>query len=210
MKYDYIVIGGGVIGMTTSREIAARGASIAIIDRQNFGNGASKVAGGILSSMRPWDENIDSHKLSEESKKNYSEFIFKLQEESGINVEFIKSGLIIMNEEHSEKTKKWAINNDIKLTQEIDNNYPEINIPSYSILLPEIYQIRPPLLLNALHKSLQKKSVDMFENSNISNIEIIDNKFRCITLDSGEKIYADNLIITAGAWTDLLLKKIKF
>ena len=65
MKYDYIVIGGGVIGMTTSREIAARGASIAIIDRQNFGNGASKVAGGILSSMRPWDENIDSHKLSE-------------------------------------------------------------------------------------------------------------------------------------------------
>ena len=209
MKYDYIVIGGGVIGMTTSREIAARGASIAIIDRQNFGNGASKVAGGILSSMRPWDENIDSHKLSEESKKNYSEFIFKLQEESGINVEFIKSGLIIMNEEHSEKTKKWAINNDIKLTQEIDNNYPEINIPSYSILLPEIYQIRPPLLLNALHKSLQKKSVDMFENSNISNIEIIDNKFRCITLDSGEKIYADNLIITAGAWTDLLLKKIK-
>ena len=58
-------------------------------------------------------------------------------------------------------------------------------------------------------QSLQKKSVDMFENSNISNIEIIDNKFRCITLDSGEKIYADNLIITAGAWTDLLLKKIK-
>ena len=72
MKYDYIVIGGGVIG------------------------------------MRPWDENIDSHKLSEESKKNYSEFIFKLQEESGINVEFIKSGLIIMNEEHSEKTKKMG------------------------------------------------------------------------------------------------------
>ena len=40
MKYDYIVIGGGIIGMTTAREIANRGASVAILDRQSFGNEA--------------------------------------------------------------------------------------------------------------------------------------------------------------------------
>ena len=40
MKYDYIVIGGGIIGMTTAREIATRGASVAILDRQKFGNEA--------------------------------------------------------------------------------------------------------------------------------------------------------------------------
>ena len=48
MKYDYIVIGGGIIGMTTAREIATRGASVAILDRQKFGNEASRVAGGIF------------------------------------------------------------------------------------------------------------------------------------------------------------------
>ena len=51
MKYDYIVIGGGIIGMTTAREIANRGASVAILDRQSFGNEASRVAGGILSPI---------------------------------------------------------------------------------------------------------------------------------------------------------------
>ena len=40
MKYDYIVIGGGIIGMTTAREIAIRGASVAVLDRQLFGNEA--------------------------------------------------------------------------------------------------------------------------------------------------------------------------
>ena len=75
MKYDYIVIGGGIIGMTTAREIATRGASVAILDRQKFGNEASRVAGGILSSMQPWNENSDSTFLSEKAKILYPNFI---------------------------------------------------------------------------------------------------------------------------------------
>ena len=208
MKYDYIVIGGGVIGMTTSREIAARGATVAVIDRKNVGNEASKVAGGILSSMRPWDENPDSNKLSEESKKNYPDFVSNLEEETGINVELIKSGLIIINKEHSDSTKKWAINNDIKLIKKINNKNFKKNLPAYSIFLPEIYQIRPPLLLNALHQSLKKYLVDFFENSIVSHIETKNNKFEFIVLDNKKKLYADNLIITAGAWSNLLLGNI--
>ena len=75
MKYDYIVIGGGVIGMTTAREIAIRGASVAVLDRQLFGNEASRVAGGILSPMRPWIENRDSIVLSEQAK-HYIQILF--------------------------------------------------------------------------------------------------------------------------------------
>ena len=208
MKYDYIVIGGGIIGMTTAREIANRGASVAILDRQTFGNEASRVAGGILSPMRPWVENADSIALSNQSKILYTNFIQELKNETGIDSQLIRSGLIIINEKHSQETINWAKKNKIELIKKINLHYPEFNIPKHSILLPEIFQVRPTLLLNALYKSLQNLRVKLLENSVILQIQTDKNEFKYITLNNNEKIYANNLIITAGAWSKLLLKSI--
>ena len=205
MIYDYIVIGGGVIGMTTAREIAIRGASVAVLDRQLFGNEASRVAGGILSPMRPWIENRDSIVLSEQAKTLYPDFISGLNNETGVDAELINSGLIIIDKDHSQETKNWAYKNKIHVIEKINVNQIKINIPEHSILLPEVFQVRPPLLLEALYKSLKKLSVNLFENSEISHIGLNDNKFEYINLSNDEKLFADNLILTTGAWSRLLL-----
>ena len=208
MKYDYIIIGGGVIGMTTAREIATRGASVAILDHQLFGNEASKVAGGILSPMRPWTEDRNSVILSEEAKRLYPDFTLSLKNETGIDSEYIKSGLIIINKKHAYETKNWAHKNKIQLTEEININHSKINIPKHSILLPEIFQVRPPLLLKALYKSLENLSANLFENSKISHIAVNNNKFEYVALDNSIKLFADHLIFTTGSWSKLLLNKI--
>ena len=180
MKYDYIVIGGGVIGMTTSREIAARGATVAVIDRKNVGNEASKVAGGILSSMRPWDENPDSNKLSEESKKNYPDFVCNLEEETGINVELIKSGLIIINKEHSDSTKKWAIDNNIKTTtkrrntKESNNDFP--NSIRKKIFEHDLLKVDDDLIKLAIDKFITDiKNVDYLCKKCLRPVELKKN-----------------------------------
>ena len=36
-KTDYIIIGGGIIGMATARELAIRGANVAIFDLRQLG-----------------------------------------------------------------------------------------------------------------------------------------------------------------------------
>jgi len=208
MKYDYIVIGGGIIGMTTAREIAIRGASVAVLDRQLFGNEASRAAGGILSPMRPWIENRDSIVLSEQAKKIYPDFISELNNETGVDAELINSGLIIIDKDHSQETRNWAYKNKIHVIEKINVNQIKINIPEHSILLPEVFQVRPPLLLEALYKSLKKLSVKLFENSQISHIGLNDNKFEYINLSNDEKLFADNLIFTTGAWSRLLLNNI--
>ena len=208
MKYDYIVIGGGVVGMTTAREISNRGASVAILDHQLFGNEASRVAGGILSPMRPWNENRDSTVLSEQAKILYPDFVLSLKNETGIDSEYLKSGLIVTNKEHVEDTKNWAYKNKIQFSEKVNIDYSKINIPEYSILLPEIFQVRPPLLLKALYKSLKNFDVNIFENSKISHIEINDNKFEYIALGSNKKLFADHLIFTVGSWSNLLLNYI--
>ena len=109
---------------------------------------------------------------------------------------------------NSQETKIWAKKNKIELIEKINIHYPKLNIPNHSILLPEIFQVRPTLLLNALYKSLQNLQVKLLENSIISHIQIDKNEFKYITLSNHKKIYSNNLIITAGAWSKLVLKSI--
>jgi len=112
--YDYIVLGGGIIGMTTARELAKRGASVAIFDRGELGMEASWSAGGILSSMRPWAEHSASAQLSDQGKKLYPEYIESLQDETGIDSEYVRSGLIIIDKNHVKRIKDWAATKSIR------------------------------------------------------------------------------------------------
>ena len=56
-KFDFIIVGGGIIGMTTARELAFAVQALPYLIRVKLGQEASWAAGGILSSMRPWTEN---------------------------------------------------------------------------------------------------------------------------------------------------------
>ena len=206
-KTDYIVIGGGIIGMSTARELAVRGASVALFDRGELGMESSWAAGGIISPMRPWAESCESVLLSEYSKKLYPNYVEELKQETGVDSEYIKSGLVIIDEEHAAKTRQWAADKKIKTIDNIGQNSSDIKLPDYSVLLPEIAQVRPPKLLKALRKSLEKLSVSIFENTEITGLEINSNVVQSVEFDGGNAM-ADAIIITAGAWSNSILKNI--
>lgn len=206
-KFDFIIIGGGIIGMATARELTIRGANVALFDRGQLGMETSWAAGGIISSMRPWLESKDSASLSEYSKKLYPKYVEKLKQESGVDSEYVKSGLVIINEDHSEKTKKWAIDKKIKLEVNVENTSSSISLPEHSVILPDIAQVRPPKLLKALRKSLEKLLVSIYENTEILNIGVKNNQFQSIEFSEG-KLAADSIIITAGPWSKTVLSRI--
>ncbi len=203
MSFDYIIVGGGIIGMMTARELATRGAKVAIFDRNKLGMESSWAAGGILSAMRPWSEPAASVILSEQGKKLYPEYVKALQQETGIDSEYIRSGLVIIDRDHAASTKAWASSVNIKI-EGIENLYCNVNLPNYSVLLPEIAQVRPNRLLKALYKSLQNLSVSIYENTEISRLEITNGQFQFVEFDGG-KLVADAVIVTAGAWSNSLL-----
>jgi glycine oxidase len=205
-KTDYIVIGGGIIGMMTARELAIQGAKVAIFDCNNMGMATSWAAGGILSSMRPWTEPSASYCLSEQGKKLYPDYVEQLKQETGIDSELIRSGLLIIDKDHATSTKNWAKNKHINLTEDIHKNFNKINIPVESILLPDIAQVRPPRLLNALRQSLNNLAVNIYENTEITNLGFNNGQFQFVEFE-GNKLSADALIITAGVWSQSVIKK---
>ncbi|MGH8463018.1 MAG: FAD-dependent oxidoreductase, partial [Pseudomonas sp.] len=51
---DFLIIGGGVMGLLTARELAQAGASVTIVEQGLCCQEASWAGGGIVSPLYPW------------------------------------------------------------------------------------------------------------------------------------------------------------
>jgi len=49
---DVIIIGGGVAGLSTAMQLAGRGASVVVVERERLGNGSTGRAAGLLGQLR--------------------------------------------------------------------------------------------------------------------------------------------------------------
>jgi glycine oxidase len=200
LKSDCHVIGGGIIGMLTARELALRGFSVSLFDKGRLGMESSWAAGGILSSMRIWSEHPSSAELSNEGKACYADLVAELKQQTGIDAEYYRSGMLMINKSDVEHTRQWAEKNRLSFYESYEDHPTNMHIPAYSIFLPEIAQLRVPRLLKALHASLIKLGVSIFENTAITGMDIKEGICKSIQAGS-ETYYADSFIISAGAWS---------
>ena len=49
---DIVIIGGGVAGLSTAMQLASRGASVTLLEREQLGNGSTGRAAGLLGQRR--------------------------------------------------------------------------------------------------------------------------------------------------------------
>ena len=50
--FDVIIIGGGVAGLSTAMQLAGRGSSVLVLERERIGNGSTGRAAGLLGQLR--------------------------------------------------------------------------------------------------------------------------------------------------------------
>ncbi len=205
--HDFLVIGGGVVGMTTARELAIRGFKVALFDKSEPGREASWAAGGILSSMRPWAEHPASAVLSNAGRQDYSAFCDSLHDNTGIDPEYIVSGLLMAGSDDIDKTATWAQQNGIVCRQGQVYLPRFLSLPADAILLPDIAQVRPNKLVQALKTDLTARRVEMFANSAVESINISHGRFQSINTASYE-FTGMAVIVCAGAWSARLLQQL--
>ena len=51
---DVLIIGGGIIGLLTARELAQAGAQITLLEMGQIGRESTWAGGGIVSPLYPW------------------------------------------------------------------------------------------------------------------------------------------------------------
>ena len=208
---DVLIIGGGAIGLLTARELATAGADVTLVEMGMTGRESSWAGGGIISPLYPWRYGDAVTVLALWSQKVYPELCARLLEETGIDPELIRTGLLILDEDEHPQALAWAQAHGAAL-QVIDGatlreQEPELGLnPKSALSMPEVDQVRNPRLTKALRKSLERQ-IEIREHEEV--VELLVDKDRAAGARTRkEVISANRVIVCTGAWTAKLLEQL--
>ena len=91
---DVIVIGAGIVGCAVARELARRGASVAILDERPVGMGATQASAGILAPYIETQAGNPLFDLTVRSLNLYDDFVADVASESGLAVTYQRTGTL--------------------------------------------------------------------------------------------------------------------
>jgi len=146
---DVLVIGGGVIGLTTAYYLSERGASVAVVDKGDLGREASWAGAGILTPMMVQPGMPPAEHLKALGSQMYPDLSKRLKEQTGIdNGYLVSGGLELLTDGGDADTDEWRSHGTAfeELTSpELQRRFPAL-APMFSraFFLPEMAQVRNP------------------------------------------------------------------
>jgi glycine oxidase len=208
---DYLIVGGGIIGMLTAIELQHTGQAVALIDKNKAGRESSWAGGGIISPLYPWRYDDAVSRLARWSQAFYPTLAEMLIDAGGPDPEYIKSGLLILEPGDNENPVDWSGRFDQPLQlidqQGIAQSEPALETDANTAAwLPEVAQIRNPRLTKTLYHTVGQK-ITIHEQTEATELLIEQDRVRGVKTPAGT-IEAENVIICAGAWSGGLLKNI--
>lgn len=206
---DVIVVGGGIIGLLTARELISAGCTVKLIDKQSPGQEASWAGGGIVSPLYPWNYDDAITALVRWAQAYYPNLAEALNQETGIDPEFNPCGLYMLDSEDHQKALTWARRVSANL-QDMDIGRVYQHIPALrpgfgkALAMPEVGNIRNPRLLKALVASLlMSEKFELLTDEPVTRVWLENNRLAGVETARG-KYRADRVLIAAGAWSPLL------
>lgn len=207
---DFLIIGGGVIGMLTALQLADAGQRVTIIERGTCGKEASWAGGGIVSPLYPWRYAPPISQLSRWSEGAYPTLSLRLLEETGIDPEYRQKGLLYLNVDDEERALGWARQLGKPLVQ-VDAGFvhqkePDVAIAHENALwMPTLGSVRNPRLGQALRaKLLAMPRVTLQEHCEMHDFRRRDGVVVGVNTSQGA-FETGRLVVCGGAWTAKLL-----
>lgn len=204
---DFTLVGGGIIGLLTARELLKAGASVTLIDKGRIGQESSWAGGGILLPLYPWRQHDSISRLVLQSLKLYPSLASQLLDETGIDPEWTPCGLLITQNPDIDKAREWCHSNLIRYEPAHNQLLETIHAdPLHPIWLPDIAQARNPRLVKSLKHDLLDKGAEIRERCEVTNLTIQGNRISEIETGQG-KFMVGQLVLSAGAWTGQLYQR---
>lgn len=210
--FNCLVVGGGLIGMLTARELVQAGLQVAVLERQLTGRESTWAGGGILSPLYPWRYPDGVNLLARWSQDVYPALAEQLQIESGVDPEYLQNGLLILDRDQHEVALDWAAHWQRRLEQVdaavIRELEPQlVEVPETGLWLPEVGQVRNPRLARAVRNSIESQGVKIFEHASVTEFVLHGDRLQGVRTEQGE-FSAERVVIAMGAWSARLLDRL--
>ncbi len=187
------------MGCVTALKLAEQGCQVTVVERNIIAaqtSGESSWAGaGILFPLLPWFYKDEVNALALEGASLYPALCQHLLDKTGIDPEYIVSGMLIQPPFDAALAIDWCKNPHIQ-TQHVGDN----------LLLPQVAQVRNPRLMQALKQLLIQQNVTLLEQTQLEPLQpttYIDGW----RTNTGAVLGADVFVVTSGAWSFELLKE---
>jgi len=206
---DCLVIGGGISGLLTTLLLHEAGLKVSLIEQGQLGQESSWAGGGILSPLYPWRAPESITTLARWSQTHYATFAEELRQRSGIDPEYLTSGLLILEVDEYSQARAWADQHSIKLAKLTSTDLPHEALECYeeALWFPEVGQLRNPRLLKALKQALINAQIPILEHHRVTGIQINHHRQVIgVTTQALGLIAGERVVVAAGAWSAPLLK----
>lgn len=200
---DFLIIGGGAVGMTTALVLLQAGYSVTLLERGQTGKEASWAGGGILSPLCSWDYRDCVTQLSQRSMGMFAAAAAELHAATGIDTEYQRSGMLVLPSYPDRQATAWCESHQVPY-QHIDSADYFAQLSGTAMLLPDIAQVRNPRLLLALRTRVLQLGGNILEQHEV--LRFVTQGDQIVALDTSQgRYHAANYVLTAGTWSQTLL-----
>ena len=206
---DCLVVGGGISGLLTARELAAAGLAVCVVERGEVGREASWAGGGILSPLYPWRYPAAVTALARWGQARYRALAEELTARSGTDPEYEPSGMVVTDPAEATSALVWAGATGARLelveADRIAAIAPGVAAPGHRALwMPEVAQVRNPRLVRALHGAVRQMGVTVRPGEAVTGLETTAGRVTGVATARG-RLTAPRVVVSAGAWAARLL-----
>lgn len=217
---DVVVVGGGIAGLVVAWCASERGLSVALLERDRLGSGASHVAAGMLApvaEMEFGEAGRRALELGMRSAAMWPQFAEALATASGEAVQLHRSGTLLVardGDEARELERQLALRESLGLparrlrgseARELEPALaPTVRL---AIEAPDDHSVDPRMVTRALRRACEHGGVQLREHTEVAGVELGGARgagrgaVTGVRLADGSLVNAGAVVLAAGAWT---------
>jgi sarcosine dehydrogenase len=202
---DVIIIGAGVAGLSTAMQLAGRGASVLVLERERIGNGSTGRAAGLLGQLRGNAEHtrmlIDGLAIVRE-----------LEQQAGVEI-FVQTGSLRVAETPERVAEIASL---VAMGKSIGFEIDHMPIDEVARRMPYMWtgdlldacycptdgHIQPAELVAAYLKVARQRGVEIKTNTPVNEILVEGGEVRGVRTPAGE-FHAPVVLNAGGPWSYL-------